>query len=69
MKAFARRAGLDATVADGREIVAVLERFLLPILDNLRRGAELILFPGEPVTLRSIERTDGEVRLTLERNE
>jgi hypothetical protein len=37
VKAFARRAGLDATVAEGREIVAVLEQFLLPILDDLRR--------------------------------
>jgi hypothetical protein len=28
-----------------------------------------VIFPGEPVTLRSVERTDGEVRLTLEHDD
>lgn len=39
LKAFGRRTGLDVTDAAGDEILTTLGSFLLPILDDLRRGA------------------------------
>jgi nucleotidyltransferase AbiEii toxin of type IV toxin-antitoxin system len=37
--AFARRAGLDVGGSDGRDIAAVLNGFLGPLLDDVRNGA------------------------------
>jgi hypothetical protein len=37
-RAFARRAGLGVGPEMGAEILNVLRPFLLPILENLRRG-------------------------------
>jgi len=50
VRAFARRAGLAVPGAPGDEFVQLLGTFLLPILDNLRRGARLegIWHPGGP---------------------
>jgi hypothetical protein len=41
IRAFARRAALAVGEEPGREILAVLRPFLLPILDDLRRGAAM----------------------------
>jgi hypothetical protein len=50
VRAFARRAGLAVPGAPGDEFVQLLSRFLLPILDDLRRDArqEGIWHPGGP---------------------
>jgi hypothetical protein len=41
VRAFARRAALAVGEEPGMEILAVLRPFLLPILDDLRRGAAM----------------------------
>lgn len=38
VRAFARRSGLTASVETGREILAAIRPFLLPILDDIRAG-------------------------------
>lgn len=38
VRAFARRSGLEAGIENGKEILAVIRPFLVPILDDLRRG-------------------------------
>jgi hypothetical protein len=50
VRAFARRAGLTAPDAPGGEFVQLLSTFLLPIFDDLRRGAgrEGVWHPGGP---------------------
>ena len=38
VRAFARRSGLGAGTENGKEILAVVRPFLVPVLDDLRRG-------------------------------
>jgi predicted nucleotidyltransferase component of viral defense system len=38
VRAFARRSGLEADTGNGKEILAVIRPFLIPVLDDLRRG-------------------------------
>jgi predicted nucleotidyltransferase component of viral defense system len=38
VRAFARRSGLEAGMENGKEILAVIRPFLVPVLDDLRRG-------------------------------
>ncbi len=38
VRAFARRSGLNAATENGKEILAVIRPFLVPVLDDLRRG-------------------------------
>ncbi len=40
VKAFARRAGLEVEAQPGAQILRVIRPFLLPILDDLRRGVQ-----------------------------
>jgi hypothetical protein len=40
IRAFARRAGLEVPSVPGEAFAGLLATFLLPILDDLRRGAE-----------------------------
>lgn len=49
-RAFARRAGLEVGPDMGAEILNVLRPFLLPVLENLRRGLPTteIWAPGGP---------------------
>jgi hypothetical protein len=50
VRAFARRAGLTVSAEPGREILSMLGPFLLPVLDDLRRGATVSgkWVPGGP---------------------
>jgi predicted nucleotidyltransferase component of viral defense system len=38
VRAFARRSGLETRTENGKEILAVIRPFLVPVLDDLRRG-------------------------------
>jgi hypothetical protein len=50
VRAFARRSGLEADTGNGKEILAVIRPFLIPVLDDLRRGIakEGTWLPGGP---------------------
>jgi hypothetical protein len=41
LRAFWRRAGLEATIAGGSEMLALLRAFLLPVIDDVRRRVEI----------------------------
>ncbi|MGH9424081.1 MAG: nucleotidyl transferase AbiEii/AbiGii toxin family protein, partial [Thermoanaerobaculia bacterium] len=49
-RAFARRAGLAASLANGKEILAAIRPFLIPIIEDLRGGLlrEGTWLPGGP---------------------
>jgi hypothetical protein len=41
VRAFARRSGLEADSENGKEILGVIRPFLVPLLDDLRRGVAI----------------------------
>jgi len=55
VRAFARRAGIEAPAAPGEDFVGLLGAFLLPILEDLRQGASRVGTwpPGGPWKLAS----------------